>query len=164
MKVNRKDISMFIKRIKFNNPTITDDELAESLAQSIEVNPSCIDVIGRSTTGRYRYQTVGYGVFSLLGEFYRMGRIEVFDKEEDTGYSSSEGNYCMPFIAANQFECFINTLKTDFPIQIEIGNMELCRQSVSKELRIPVEKLNDKETKQGFYASRVSTNNKFVVE
>lgn len=163
MKVNGKDISWFIKSIKHNNPTITDEELAESLARYMEVNPSCIDVDGRSTTGRYSYHTVGYGVFSLLGEFYRMGRIEVFDKEEDTGYASSEGIYCMPFIAANQFEGFINTLRTDFPIQIEIGSVKECQHAVSEELSIPADKLNDKETKQAFYASRISPDNKFVV-
>ena len=31
---------------------------------------------------RYSYTTVGYGIFSLMGEVYATGRIEIYDKEE----------------------------------------------------------------------------------
>ncbi len=71
---------------------------------------------------RYSYSTVGYGVFSLLGERYRMGRIEVFDREDESGYQVHEGFYCMPFEAAAKFEDFIEALETDLPIHLEIGS------------------------------------------
>ena len=45
------------------------------------MNPACVDKDGVARSGRFYYSTVGYGVFSLLGERYRMGRIEIFDKD-----------------------------------------------------------------------------------
>jgi len=61
-----------------------------------------------------------------LGERYRMGRIEVFDRENESGYAVREGIYTMPFESANQFEDFIESIQTDLPIHIEIGSHEWC--------------------------------------
>lgn len=103
---------------------------------------------------RFTYSTVGYGVFSLLGERYRMGRIEIFDREEDSGYAVNEGTYCMPFEAAAKFEEFIEALGTEYPINIEIGSHKECQNAVSEELGIPVDKLNDTDTKKAFYKKK----------
>ncbi len=100
---------------------------------------------------RFSYSTVGYGVFSLLGERYRMGRIEVFDKENDSGYQVHEGFYCMPFEAAKKFEDFIESLKTDLPIHFDIGSVEWCDRECAKELGIEVDKMNDPETRRQYY-------------
>jgi hypothetical protein len=83
---------------------------------------------------RYYYSTVGYGVFSLLGEKYRMGRIEIFDREDNSGYQISEGIYTMPHDAAAKFEDFIESLETDLPIHIEIGSHEWCSHACATEL------------------------------
>jgi hypothetical protein len=83
---------------------------------------------------RFTYSTVGYGVFSLLGEKYRMGRIEVFDREDDSGYQIHEGIYTMPFAAAHSFEEWIEDLETDLPINIEIGSHEWCTEECAKAL------------------------------
>jgi hypothetical protein len=120
----------------------------------METNPGCVDMNGVSNPGRYYYSTVGYGVFSLLGERYRMGRIEIFDKQNDSGYQIDEGTFCMPFVAANQFEDFMNSLQTDLPINIEIGSHQECQNAVAEELGIPVELLNDAETKKAFYMKK----------
>jgi hypothetical protein len=93
-------------------------------------------------------------VFSLLGEKYRMGRVEIFDEKDDSGYAIDEGTYCMPFIAANQFEDFIESLETEYPIQISIGSVKQCAQAVSEELGIPEDMLNDMETKKAFYSEK----------
>jgi hypothetical protein len=134
MKVNRKDLLWFLSNIRRKNGSITDEELINELANYIEINPSCIDVNETSHTGRFRYHTVGYGVMSLLGEKYRMGRIEIFDREDDSGYAVSEGVYTMPHIAANQFEDFIESLETDLPINIEIGSHAWCKEECAKAL------------------------------
>jgi hypothetical protein len=104
--------------------------------------------------GRYYYSTVGYGVFSLLGERYRMCRVEIFDRQNDSGYQVDEGVYCMPFEASNQFEQFIENIETDLPINIEMGTMGQCRAAVSEELGIPEDKLNDTDTKKAFYKKK----------
>jgi hypothetical protein len=83
---------------------------------------------------RFNYSTVGYGVFSLLGEKYRMGRIEVFDREDESGYQVHEGIYTMPFSAAHSFEEWIDDLETDLPINIEIGSHEWCTEECAKAL------------------------------
>jgi hypothetical protein len=113
---------------------LTDDELVDQLATYMETNPSCIDIHAVSNPGRFHYSTVGYGVFSLMGEKYRMGRIEVFDSEDESGYAVSEGIYTMPHIAASQFEDFMDSLETELPINIEIGSHEWCEKECAKSL------------------------------
>ena len=136
MKINRKDLKWFIKNIRYHSDgkEITDEELVDELASYMETNPRCIDMDGVSNPGRFNYSTVGYGVFSLFGEKYRMGRIEIFDSEDESGYAVSEGIYTMPHIAANQFEDFIQSLETDLPINIEIGSHEWCEKECAKSL------------------------------
>jgi hypothetical protein len=134
MKVNREDILWFLKNIRRNYPDCDDTQLADHLASYMEANPRCVDVEGVSHTGRFRYSTVGYGVFSLLGEKYRMGRIEVFDREDESGYAVHEGTYTMPHMAANQFEDFIESLETDLPIEIKIGSHKWCADECAKAL------------------------------
>jgi uncharacterized Ntn-hydrolase superfamily protein len=90
-----------------------------------------------------------------------MGRVEIFDKEDDSGYATSEGSYCMPFIAANQFEDFIDTLRTDLPINIEIGSHEWCVHECEKDLGIEKGKLHDAETKKAYYRKK---NDEYAVE
>jgi len=136
MKINRKDLKWFMKNIRTHadGKELTDDELVDQLAMYMETNPRCLDMDGVSNPGRFYYSTVGYGVFSLLGEKYRMGRIEIFDSEDESGYAVSEGIYTMPHIAANQFEDFIQSLETDLPINIEIGSHEWCEKECAKSL------------------------------
>ncbi len=136
MKINRKDLKWFMKNIRHHSEgkELNDEELVEKLAMYMERNPGCVDVHGVSDPGRFHYSTVGYGVFSLMGEKYRMGRIEVFDSEDESGYQVSEGIYTMPFIAASQFEDFIQSLETDLPINIEIGSHKWCEDECAKSL------------------------------
>jgi hypothetical protein len=134
MKVNRQDLKWYIDNIKCSYPEATEEEFADHLANYIEMNPSCIDINGKARHGRFGYSTVGYGVMTLLGEKYRMGRIEVFDREDESGYQVHEGIYTMPFEAASQFEDFIESLETDLPINIEIGSHKWCEDECAKAL------------------------------
>ena len=136
MKINRKDLKWFMKNIRHHSEgkELNDEELVEKLAMYMERNPGCVDVHGVSDPGRFHYSTVGYGVFSLLGEKYRMGRIEIFDSQDESGYAVSEGIYTMPFVAASQFEDFIESLETDLPINIEIGSHQWCEKECAKSL------------------------------
>jgi len=136
MKINRKDLLWFLQNIRrrAEGQELTDEQLADKLASYIETNPGCVDMDGVSNPGRFSYSTVGYGVFSLMGEKYRMGRIEIFDSEDESGYAVNEGIYTMPFVAANQFEDFIESLETDLPINIEIGSHEWCESECAKSL------------------------------
>jgi hypothetical protein len=136
MKINRKDLKWFMKNIRHHSEgkELNDEELVEKLAMYMERNPGCVDVHGVSDPGRFHYSTVGYGVFSLMGEKYRMGRIEIFDSQDESGYAVSEGIYTMPFVAASQFEDFMDSLETDLPINIEIGSHEWCEMECAKSL------------------------------
>jgi hypothetical protein len=156
MKVNRKNLEWFLRNIRRQSEgkELTDSELIDQLASYMEHKPSCIDVNGTADSGRFYYSTVGYGVFSLLGERYRMGRIEIFDKQSDSCYQVDEGIYTMPFKAAAQFEDFIESIQTDLPINIEIGSHQWCEQAVAEDLGIPVDKLNDTETKREYYRKK----------
>ena len=148
MKINRKDLEWFMKNIRRNSEgtELTDEILVDKLATYMETNPRCVDVNGVSNPGRFHYSTVGYGVFSLLGEKYRMGRIEIFDSQDESGYAVSEGIYTMPFVAANQFEDFMDSLETDLPINIEIGSHQWCETECAKSLGFEtVEEMRDPE-------------------
>jgi len=134
MKINRKRVAWYLQNIRSNNQDLTDEQLIDKLATWMEINPECIDIHGVSHEGRYYYSTVGYGVFSLLGERYRMGRVEIFDKQNESGYQIDEGSYCMPFVSANQFEDFIESIETDLPINIHIGSHEQCEQACALDL------------------------------
>ena len=153
MKINRKDLKWFMKNIRHHSEgkELNDEELVEELAMYMERNPGCIDIHGVSDPGRFHYSTVGYGVFSLLGEKYRMGRIEIFDSQDESGYAVSEGIYTMPFVAANQFEDFIESLETDLPINIEIGSHHWCETECAKSLGFEtVEEMRDPEIIRAF--------------
>lgn len=158
MKISRTDLKWFMSNIRRkaerDDIEMTDEYLANELANYMEVNPGCVNMDEANRSGRYYYSTVGYGVFSLLGERYRMGRVEIFDKQNDSGYQIDEGSYCMPFEAANQFEDFIENIETDLPINIEIGSFKSCQSAVAEELGIPEDKLNDAETKKAFYKKK----------
>ena len=136
MKISRKDLEWFMKNIRRHSEgeELTDEQLVDKLANYMETNPSCIDIHGVSDPGRFHYSTVGYGVFSLFGEKYRMGRIEIFDSQDESGYAVDEGIYTMPFVAANQFEDFMDSLETDLPIHISIGSHEWCEKECAKAL------------------------------
>jgi hypothetical protein len=147
MKVNRKDLLWFMQNIrrKSDGKELTDEELMNELANYMETNPGCIDTLGVSNPGRFSYSTVGYGVMSLLGEKYRMGRIEVFDKQDESGYAVHEGIYTMPHVAAQQFEDFMDSLETDLPINIEIGSHQLCAEECARSLGFEsTEEMKDK--------------------
>jgi hypothetical protein len=158
MKVNRSELKWFLDNIRRTTERdgieLTDEILADKLAHYMEVNPGCVNMDESNRKGRYYYSTVGYGVFSLLGERYRMGRIEIFDKQNDSGYQIDEGTYCMPFEAANQFEQFIENIETDLPINIEIGTHQACQNAVAEELGIPADMLNDMDTKKAYYRKK----------
>jgi hypothetical protein len=117
----------------------------------MENNPGCIDLHGVNNPGRFHYSTVGYGVFSLMGEKYRMGRIEVFDNEDESGYAVSEGIYTMPHVAASQFEDFMDSLETELPINIEIGSHAWCEKECAKSLGFETpEEMRDPENVRTF--------------
>lgn len=156
MKINREKLEWYLRNIRKKNEgkELTDAELVNELANWMEVNPACVKMDEASHTGRFSYHTVGYGVFSLLGERYRMGRIEIFDREDESGYAVDEGSYTMPFIAANQFEDFIETLRTDLPINIEIGSHKWCEEECEKDLGIEKGMMNDPEVKKAYYRKK----------
>ena len=103
---------------------------------------------------RYSYSTVGYVVFSLLGEKYRTGRIEIYDQQDESGYAIDEGTYWMPHDVAAKFEDVMDSLETDLPIQINIGSIEQCSKACAIELGVKENKLNDKDTINNFYKEK----------
>mgnify|MGYP006269653081 CR=1 FL=1 len=111
---------------------------------------------------RFSYSTVGYGVFTLLGERYRIGRIEVFDREDESGYQVHEGFYCMPFEAAAKFEDWIEELQTDLPIHFDIGSMDWCNEECAKELGF--ENAKEMEDKEKVAAYRKNKNDAYARE
>jgi hypothetical protein len=98
---------------------------------------------------------------SLFGEKYRMGRIEVFDSQDESGYQVHEGSYSLPFEAASQFEDFIESIETDLPIHIELGSHEWCTEECAISLGFKNEKeMRDPEAVKAY---RRKKNDEFAV-
>ena len=162
MKINRKRVAWYLQNIRAKNEELTDEQLIDKLATWMETNPECIDMHGVSHPGRYYYSTVGYGIFSLLGERYRMGRVEIFDKQNESGYQIAEGSYCMPFVSANQFEDFIESIETDLPININIGSHDWCEEACAIDLGFEnAEAMRDKANVKAY---RDKLNDEYAVE
>ena len=164
MKISRKDLEWFMKNIRTHSEgkELTDEQLVDKLALYMERNPGCVDIHGVSDPGRFHYSTVGYGVFSLFGEKYRMGRIEIFDSQDQSGYAVDEGTYTMPFIAANQFEDFMDSLETDLPIHIQIGSHAWCENECAKSLGFETpDEMRDPEKIKAFQKKK---NDEYAVE
>ena len=104
------------------------------------------DLVFVKPTKRYSYSIVGMGIFSLLSEFYEAGRVEIYDREDESGYAVDEASYFFPKSSMKEFYDFIDDLETDFPINLSFGNLNQCQKAVSEKLGIPVDKLNHKET------------------
>ena len=82
---------------------------------------------------RYNYSTTGYGVFHDMGKVYASGRIEVYDIESENGYAVDEGTYWIPIENEDDLRNFFDNLETDFPININIGDLSNCEKAVKDE-------------------------------
>ena len=101
-------------------------------------------------TGRYNYSTTGYGIFSLHGFFYASGRIEVYDRENDTGYAADEGTYWIPLKDEGKLRDFFDDLETDMPIKLSLGNMNQIDKAVADEVGVSVDKLDGEDVRKEF--------------
>lgn len=135
MKIDRYRLSHLLEDLQKEGPLPAPKELAEKIASFLEDHPSCVNPFLQSEQEkRFSYSTVGYGIFNLLGEKYRMGRVEIFDRESKSSYQVDEGTYCMPYETAAQFEEFIESLQTDLPIQFEMGRVSDCQEACAQAL------------------------------
>jgi hypothetical protein len=135
VRINRNRLSYFLEALQKEGPLPPPTELAEKIAGYLEEHPACLNpFLPSETPKRFSYSTVGYGIFNLLGEKYRMGRVEIFDQDSNSSYQTDEGTYCMPHEAAAQFEDFMDSLQTDLPIQIEMGRIEDCQKECARAL------------------------------
>ena len=105
-------------------------------------------------TKRYSYSTTGYGVFSLMGEFYASGRIEIYDGESESGFAISEGKYWVPIQEEGKVRDFFDNLETTLPLEIRLGHFEECQKAVSEKLDIPVDKLHDKDVVKEYWTKK----------
>lgn len=110
---------------------------------------------------RFTYSTVGYGVFSLFGEKYAMGRIEVFDDQDESGYQIHEGSYSVPHEISEKFRDFIESLETDLPLHIELGSHNWCADECAKALGFENE--DDMREPEKVKAYRKDKNDKYAV-
>jgi len=152
MRIDRHRLSYLLEDLQKAGPLPPPKELAEKIADFLEAHPACVNPFDPSEQGkRFSYSTVGYGIFNLLGEKYRMGRVEIFDRESKSSYQVDEGTYCMPYETAAQFEDFIESLETDLPIQFEMGRVSDCQEECARALGLSSAKdLSDPKTIEEF--------------
>ena len=112
------------------------------------------DIIYCRPSGRYNYSTVGYGIFSLLGYFFASGRIEIFDRENDSGYATDEGTYWVGLQDEDKVRDFFDDLETNMPLKISIGSMADIEQATADEVGVPVDKLRDEDVKKEYAKKR----------
>lgn len=149
-----------IEIIQWYKDTISECDASDKTAEELleQFKGYKYDMRNKTEPKRFQYGTVGYGVFSILGDFYRMGRVEIYDRDSESPYSSGEGTYCMPFEQAESFEDFISSLESDLPIQFDLGSVDECRDEVIKELGITKEQFKDKEFTQQYWKDKAEKN------
>ncbi len=108
------------------------------------------DIINIRPSGRYNYSTTGYGVLSILGHFYASGRIEIYDRENDTGFAWDEGSYWVPLKAESKLRNFFDDLETDMPMKISVGNMSQIDKAVADKIGVSVDRLKDDDVKKEY--------------
>lgn len=134
MKIDRQKLACWISQIQEDTPNIRSGELADRLASLLEAHPSSVNPYGVARPGRFSYSTVGYAVMSPLGEKYRIGRIEISDARNESGYPVEEGSYWIPHSHASQFEDFIDSIETPLPILIQMGSASWCERECAEDL------------------------------
>ena len=155
MKIDRQRLADWITQIQQDTPDLSTEEFSDRLASLMESHPSSINPYGVSQPGRFSYSTVGYCVMTPLGEKYRIGRIEVSDGENESGYPVHEGAYWMPHNAARQFEEFIDSMETELPVLIQIGSSEWCQSECASALGFSSpEEMNRPEKISEFWKSK----------
>jgi hypothetical protein len=81
---------------------------------------------------------------TLFDQLYQTGTIHTYDSESEHERPISIGRYSVPFEAASQFQNFIESLETEFPMFLTIGTEQICKNEAAKELMVPVAQLSQK--------------------
>jgi len=81
---------------------------------------------------------------TLFDQLYQTGTIHTYDSESEHERPISIGRYSVPFEAASQFQNFIESLETEFPMFLMIGTEQICKNEAAKELMVPVAQLSQK--------------------
>jgi len=116
MKINSAKLLKGLQDIRKEDPQATDESLAKKLAIFIETNFHRL-VKQETSSARFSYSTVGYGIFSL------------------------------PHAVASDFEDIIDSLETELPISISLGSVKWCEEEYAKALGLPgPDSLRDQET------------------
>lgn len=81
---------------------------------------------------------------TLFDQLYQTGTILTYDSESEQERPISIGRYNVPIEAANQFQDFVESLETEFPLFINFGTEQLCKQEAARDLMVPVAQLTKK--------------------
>ena len=148
MKIDRDKLLEFLKEKQLLEKPITSPiDFINCIVDFLEKTQSNVQYTNShnyDTTRRFQFSTIGYGVMNLMGQRYRMGRIEVYDTADQSPFAVHEGSYILPFNIAAEFEDFIDSIETDLPICIKIGSYEWCENECANDLGFDsVDKMND---------------------
>ena len=92
----------------------------------------------------FYYEVKPFHSNTLFDQIYQTGTILTYDSESETEKPVMIGRYNVPIEVANQFQDFVESLETEFPLFISFGTEQLCKQEAAKELMVPVAQLTSK--------------------
>lgn len=81
---------------------------------------------------------------TLFDQLYQTGTIDTYNSESEDDAPISSGKYCIPFEVACEFQDFIESLETEFPLFVSMGTEQLCKNEAAKKFMVPVAQLNVK--------------------
>lgn len=81
---------------------------------------------------------------TLFDQLYQTGTILTYDSESEQEKPISIGRYNVPIEVASQFQDFVESLETEFPLFIILGTEQLCKQEAARDLMVPVAQLTKK--------------------
>lgn len=92
----------------------------------------------------FYYEVKPFHSNTLFDQIYQTGTILTYDSESETEKPVMIGRYNVPIEVANQFQDFVESLETEFPLFISFGTEQSCKQEAAKELMVPVAQLTSK--------------------
>lgn len=92
----------------------------------------------------FYYEVKPFHSNTLFDQIYQTGTILTYDSESETEKPVMIGRYNVPIEVANQFQDFVESLETEFPLFVSFGTEQMCKQEAAKELMVPVAQLTSK--------------------
>lgn len=112
----------------------------------------------------FYYEVKPFHSNTLFDQIYQTGTILTYDSESEVEKPIMIGRYNIPIELVNQFQDFVESLETEFPLFVSFGSEQSCKQEAARELMVPVAQLTSKADRYSDEDSYETTSPKKTVK